>query len=413
MGVFCLNFKSLEEIKSLTDQELLEYVVLLKETPELEIQYLTDSDNIEQDEYEYSFDEIKTKIRFDSINHKMYVPHVDEREHDIFQKIIFSNSNKKDRFPSVNFLNLVDATVQNELCGLATFTFGYYKIVRKFSDYRFINKSRVQEQVENYIFNYESKKFEQIDIKDKKSPKFEEYNKRVEIIKYIKKRLKRLDFKYLESLDKQLFYKRKNNSKEEIQSYLQQTYNFLKDSFPTGMLVKKLFFNITSDEYKALMYESKNILEQIEKLQTELDEIPEDIKLKKDQVIYFTSYRDFFQEKPEKEDSFGFFDFEGEEYANVAQIEKRNYLTDYPANELQQVIEPLTDEEKLIEEIGRIFEIEELKEIEAIVNKKANQQNILGFKTDFIKCIETKKLPPEKVSLYANYFFNKNNQRSE
>lgn len=407
-----MNFKSLEEIKSLTDQELLEYVVLLKETPELEIQYLTDSDNIEQDEYEYSFDEIKTKIRFDSINHKMYVPHVDEREHDIFQKIVFSNSNKKDRFPSVKFLNLVDGTVQNELLGISTFTFGYYKIIKKFSDYRFINKSRVQEQVETYLFNYKSKKFEQIDIKDKKSPKFEEYNKRMEIIKYIKKRLKRLDFKYLESLDKQLFYKRKNNSKEEIQSYLQQTYKFLKDSFPTGMLVKKLFFNITSDEYAALIHESKNILEQIEKLQTELDEIPEDIKLKKDQVIYFTSYRDFFQEKPEKEDSFGFFDFEGEEYPNVAQIEKRNYLTDYPANELQQVVEELDDEEKLIQEIERIFDKDELAEIEAIINKKANQ-HITPFKLDFSNFIESKKLPPEKRSQYANYFFNKNKQRSE
>lgn len=407
-----MNFKSLEEIKSLTDQELLEYVVLLKETPELEIQYLTDSDNIEQDEYEYSFDEIKTKIRFDSINHKMYVPHVDEREHDIFQKIIFSNSNKKDRFPSVKFLNLVDATVQNELLGIATFTFGYYKIIRKFSDYRFINKSRVQEQVETYLFNYETKKFEQIDIKDKNSPKLEEYNKRVEIIKYIKKRLKRLDFKYLESLDKQLFYKRKSNSKEEIQAYLQHTYNFLEGSFPTGMLVKKLFFNITSKEYEVLINESKNILERIEILQEELNEIADGTNLTQEQTLHFTKEKYFFSEKPEKTDEFGFFTYEGEEYANVAQVEKRNYLTDYPANELQQALEPLTDEEQLIQEIGRIFDIEELQAIEDIINDEENQ-HITPFKLAFFKFIESKKLPPEKRSAYTDYFFNKNKPKSE
>lgn len=409
-----MDFKYVNELKELTDQELLDYVIWLKElTPVFKIQYLEGEDNLPQDEYEYDFDEIKTMLRFDSKNSTMICPKVDEREQDIFQKIIFSKTNKKDRFPSCNFINLVDGTIENEIFGIATFVFGYYKIVRKFSDYRFINKNRSQEQTEMYLYNYQTKVFEQFDIKDKRSTKLEEYNKRRQVVKYIKKRLKRLDFKYLEALDKQLFYKRKNNTKEFMLEDLQRTYDFLEGPFPTGMLVKKLFFNITSDEYAALLDESKNILERIKILQEELHEIPDNTKLTQEQILHFTKEKHFFEEKPEKEDSFGFFDFEGEEYPNVAQIEKRNYLTDNPLNELQQVIEPLTDEEKLIQEIGRIFEIEELKEIEAIVNKKANQQNILGFKTDFIKCIETKKLPPEKVSLYANYFFNKNNQRSE
>ncbi len=416
MEVFCVNFKHVNELQELEDQELLDYVIWLKEsTPVMEIQYLEGADNIPNDEYEYEFDEIKTMLRFDSKNHKMICPFVDEREQDIFQKIIFSTTNKKDRFPASNFINYIDGSIENELFGIVTFIFGYYKIVRKFSDYRFINKNRSQEQKEMYLFNYETKVFDQFDIKDKKSPLLEEYNQRKQVVKYIKKRLKRLDFKYLEELDKQLFYKRKNNTKEEILVDLQKTCDFLKGSFPQGMLVKKLFFNITSQEYDALLLESKNILERIEILQSELLEIPDNTKLSQEQISYFTSEKVFFKSTPEKSTKidFGYFILEEEQFPNVAQIEKRNYLTDYPLNDLQQVVEELTDEEKLIQEIDRIFDTEELEEIEKIINKEENKTSILGFKTDFVNYIKPKKLPPEKRSLYADYFFNKNKQKSE
>lgn len=411
-----MNFKQIDELEELTDQELLDYVIWLKEsTPVMEIQYLEGNDNLQSDEYEYDFDEIKTMVRYDSTNFKMICPFVDEREDDIFQKIIFSTTNKKDRFPSVRFFNYIDGSIENELFGIVTFIFGYYKIVRKFSDYRFINKNRSQEQTEMYLYNYETKAFEQFDIKDKKSPKREEYNQRKQVVKYIKKRLKRLDYKYLEALDKQLFYKRKNNTKEEMLADLQRTYDFLESSFPQGMLVKKLFFNITSSEYEALLQESKNILERIEILQSELHEIPDNTKLSQEQISYFTSEKVFFKSTPEKssQDEFGYFVIEEEQFPNVAQIEKRNYLTDYPLNDLQQVVEELTDDEKLIQEINRIFDTEELEEIEKIINKEENKTNILGFKTDFINYIKPKKLPKEKRSLYADYFFNKNKKKTE
>ncbi len=375
----------------------------------MEIQYLEGNENISTDEYEYDFDEIKTLVRFDSQNHKMICPFTDERENDLFQKIIFSSTNKKDRFPSVNFLNLIEGNIENELFGIVTFTFGYYKIVRKFSDYRFINKNRVQEQKEMYLYNYETKLFEQFDMKDKKSPKMEEYNQRRQTVKYIKKRLKRLDFKYLEALDKQLFYKRKDNTKESMLDDLQTMYNFLETTFPSGMLIKKLFFNITLEEHDALVTESKNILKRIKKLQSELDEIPDNTTLSQEQISYFTSEKVFFKSTPEKSTKidFGYFVIEEKEYPNAAQIEKRNYLTDYPLNDLQQVV-VVDDEEKLKEEINRIFNDTELKEIQTMVDENPT---ITTFKLAFMTYVKPKKLHPEKRDLYTHYFFDDSEQK--
>lgn len=402
--MFCLFFKDINQLKELTDQELVDYVLTLKEDiPEMKVQFLEGQDNIQQDEYEYTLQDIQKYLSFNKEKHIMICPTVDEREHDIFQKIVFSTKDKKDRFPSSKFLNLVTGTVQNELLGISVFVFGYYKITRKFSDFRFINKNRVQEQQELYLYNFESKTFDHINVKEKNSTKVDDYNNRLEVVKYIKKRLKKLDFLYLEALDKILFYKRKNNSKEDIFHYLEDMKIFLTEAFPQGMLVKKLFFNITSEEYEAILVESQNILKEIEKLQHELSEIADDTIFKTEEVTYFTKVKKFFKTKDEKsvQSKAGFFVYKEAEFPNAAEIEKRNYLTDNPANELQQII-LIDDDLKLQEEIERIFTSEELEIIDELVS---SSPDITHFKLGFFELVKPKKLPSEKRSQYSQYFY--------
>lgn len=404
MEVFRLNFKQINELKELTDQELVDYVLTLKEDiPEMKVQFLEGQDNIQQDEYEYTLQDIQKYLSFNKENHIMICPTVDERENDIFQKIVFSTKDKKDRFPSSKFLNLVTGVVQNELLGISIFVFGYYKITRKFSDFRFINKNRVQEQQELYLYNFENKTFDHINIKEKNSTKVDDYNNRLEVVKYIKKRLKKLDFLYLEALDKILSYKRKDNSKEAIFHYLEEMKIFLTEAFPQGMRVKKLFFNITSEEHEAIIVESQIILKEIEKLQHELSEIADDTIFKTEEVRYFTKVKKFFKTKDEKsvQSKAGFFVYKETEFPNAAEIEKRNYLTDNPANELQQII-LIDDDLKLQEEIERIFTSDELEIIDDLVT---NCPDVTHFKLEFFELVKPKKLPNEKRSQYSQYFY--------
>lgn len=404
MGVFCLEFKQIDELKELTDQEFMNYVIWLKDnTPEMTVQFLEGEQNISQDEYEYELDDILKYLKYDVTKHIMICPKVDERESDLFQKIIFSEKDKKDRFPSTKFLNLVDATIQNELYGIATFVVGYYKITRKFSDYRFINKNRIEERKEIYLYSYENKRFEQIELKDK-TPNVEEYHKRMKVVKYIKKRLKQFDFAYLEAFDRQLSYKRENNSKEAFLLYLQTLYSFLQEPFQQGMLVKKLFFNITTDEYNALLKYNESLLVIIESLQEELHQLEDGYEIKQNEMEHFTQVNKFFKPAAEKSNAskFGYFLLEKDEteYPNLGQIEKRNYLTDNPMNELQEVFTE-GELDKMKEEIERIFTKEELEKIYALLEANVDKST---FRIEFKNITDSKKLASDKRTAYHDYF---------
>ncbi|MDZ4508467.1 hypothetical protein ORM40_27715 [Bacillus cereus] len=402
--------KTIEELEEMNPKEFLDYIIYLKDnTPELKVVYWEGEENINDDEYEYDIEDIVAYLKYDNVEkYCVYCPCVDERKKDIFNKVVFSKKGKKDRFPSCRYLNLIEGNIENELCGLAIFKFGYYKVDRKYTDFRFPNKSRVFEQLEHSYFDYENKEFIQVDIKQKKDEKTQEYLRRKKIVKYIKKRLKAIDLDYLESFDLSVATKRNGDTAKAIAEYLVKKRDFFEGKVKLGMLVKKLFFNIITEEYNVII---SYVNEMIEEINTTLEALSE--REDEDNVImdrdFYKEYIELILDKvnlffaPESEDktsrsALGSFIFKEETYHNIAAIEKRVYLTDLPYNDLQD-----TDEEQEIDEVmmefERVFTKEEREEI--FSNYIAGEEK--DFKTWFVKFVKPKKLPIEKVELYTAF----------
>lgn len=405
--------KTIEELEEMNPKEFLDYIIYLKDnTPELKVVYWEKEKNINDDEYEYEIEDIVQYLKYDNTEkYCVYCPFVDERKKDIFNKVIYSKKSKKDRLPSCRYLNLIEGNVENELCGLAIFKFGYYKVERKFTDFRFPNKSRVFEQLEHSYFDYENKEFIQVDIKQKKDEKAQEYLRRKKIVKYIKKRLKAIDLDYLESFDVSDSIKRNGDTAKGIAEYLIKKRDFFEEKVKLGMLVKKLFFNITTEEYDAIIPYIDGMIKEInitvkalatreddEDMSMDRDFYRESIKVILDQVNLFF--------EPESEDKtnksgLGSFMYEGEKYHNIAAIEKRVYYTDIPCNDLQNTQH--TDEEQEVDEVMMEFEraFTEKERDEIYDNYTSGKDN--DFKSWFVTFVKPKKLPIEKVELYTKF----------
>ncbi|HHB1889150.1 TPA: hypothetical protein ACOQ40_005569 [Bacillus cereus] len=404
--------KTIEELEEMNSKEFLDYIVDLKDnTPELKVVYWEGEENINDDEYEYEIEDIVQYLNYDNTEkYCVYCPHVDERKKDIFNKVVFSKKGKKDRFPSCRYLNLIEGSVENELCGLAIFKFGYYKVERKFTDFRFLNKSKVFEQLEHSYFDYEEKKrcFVQVDIKQKKDEKTQEYLRRKKIVKYIKKRLKAIDLDYLESFDLSVAIKRNGDTAKGVAEYLIKKRDFFEEKVKLGMLVKKLFFNITTEEYDAIISYVDGMIEEINTTLEALSEREDEDNVIMDRDFY-KEYIELILDKvnlffaPESEDktsrsALGSFTYKEETYHNIAAIEKRVYLTDLPYNDLQDVGEEQEVDEVMME-FERVFTEKEREEIFShyISGKEKD------FKSWFVDFVKPKKLHIEKVQLYTEF----------
>ncbi|MGM2821324.1 hypothetical protein [Bacillus cereus group sp. Bce001] len=322
--------------------------------------------------------------------------------------MVFSKKGKKDRFPSCRYLNLIEGSIDNELCGLVVFKFGYYKVDRKFTDFRFPNKSRVFEQLEHSYFDYENKEFIQVDIKQKKDEKTQVYLNRKKIVKYIKKKLKAIDLDYLESFDLSVATKRNGDTAKAVSEYLIKKRDFFEEKVKLGMLVKKLFFNITTEEYDVIIPYVDGMIEQINETVEALSTRENEENVIMDHA-FFKEHIESILDKvnlffaPESEDktsrsALGSFTYEGETYHNIAAIEKRVYLTDLPYNDLQDVGEEQEIDEVMME-FERVFTKEEREEI--FSNYIAGEEK--DFKTWFVTFVKPKKLPIEKVELYTAF----------
>lgn len=402
--------KTIEELEEMNPKEFLDYIMYLKDnTPELKVVYWEGNDNINDDEYEYEIEDIVAYLKYDNTEkYCVYCPFVDERKKDIFNKVVFSKKGKKDRFPSCRYLNLIEGNIENELCGLAIFKFGYYKVDRKYTDFRFPNKSRVFEQLEHSYFDYENKEFIQVDIKQKKDEKTQEYLNRKKIVKYIKKKLKAIDLDYLESFDLSVATKRNGDNAKAVAEYLIKKRDFFEEKVKLGMLVKKLFFNITTEECDVIIPYVNGMIEEIDATVKALSEKEDEENVIMDHA-FFKEHIETILDKvnlffaPESEDktsrsALGSFTYEGETYHNIAAIEKRVYLTDLPYNDLQDTSEELEVDEVMLE-FERVFTKEEIDEIYAhyISGKEKD------FKSWFVSFVKPKKLHIDKVQLYTDF----------
>ncbi|WP_144524479.1 hypothetical protein [Bacillus thuringiensis] len=435
---------TLEKLEKMSDQELLDFSVKnMEETMKMEL-ITKDTDKIEdfKKRFVYTFDDIKKYIECDKEKGTLTVPYIDEREIDIFKKVVFSEKGRSDRIPWKGFFNVLQVTVTNELFGLVTTNYECLKVNRK-DDPRFPNDVRNDRKEEKMYFDYKNNVFQQVPDKkvqddDEGNQHVDEFNRRNVMKDYILERLEELQYRYLKAFDEIYGLERSpGQQKEKLIDYYQTWNQFFTEEMEQGMQVSLVYTHISLREYKVFIQVFEQYQPIIETKYNQLLSVSVNEKGEVDKDWYRQELEsvtlfltDFISERKENKDKYGFFvweliiDKETKEKKTVinptiSEVERRSYYMDIASK-------PIDEERKnkaVIEYLTNKEESKELKVIEKPANlEKGDYQIILSIVKDrrehhndvalFFDAVANKsKISVEELYQYLNDLVEERNRK--
>lgn len=329
---------TIEKLQAMSDEELLRYVIKdMLTTPKMTFQYLSEEETKVEDALTYTFEQIKKQVQYNNKEGILYLPFVNEKENPILRKMVFSEK-KCDRIPPWGYFNVVRAAVQNEIFGIVTATIFIEQTSRK-QDIQFENERNGDKpKLEYSMFIFEKDEFVQVDMENKEDPMTQEYLRRMEMKEYVFTRCKKLTYIYFQLLDEILQIKSPNVEKQVLERFFKQWYEFLGYGMPLGISVNLIFGRITPEEYKVFVEVINHFIEEIPKIVGILPTLPGGKEVTNDDYLFYMEksanfLMDLLKFREGKESHAGYFLWgKGEKkyaYATIAEVERRNYLTDY------------------------------------------------------------------------------------
>ncbi|HHB1888850.1 TPA: hypothetical protein ACOQ40_005301 [Bacillus cereus] len=395
---------TLEQLEEMSDQELLEFAVKnMEDTKKMRV-FSKDTSEIEgfKKRPVYTFDSIKKYVECDKEKGTLTVPFIDEREIDVFKKVVFSEKNRADRIHWKGFFSVLRVTIMNELFGLVTTNYACLKVNRK-EDPRFPNDMNNDRKEERMYYDYKNSIFQQVPDKKMKQGEdgaeehnqhIEEFNRRNEMKDYLLERLDEMQYRYLRAFDTVYeLDKSPGQQRQELIHYYQTWNQFFTEELEQGMRVALVYNHIGLEEYKVFIQVCEQYQPIIEKKYNQLLHATVDEKGEVDKDWYRQELEsvtlfltDFISERKENSEKYGFFvweliDKETKEKKTVinptiSEIERRAYYMDVASK-------PLDEERKNKAVVAYLTNKEESKELKVIEKpaglRKDDHQVILNI----------------------------------
>lgn len=433
---------TLEQLEKMSDQELLEFAVKNMEDTKKMCVFSKDTSEIDgfKKRPVYTFDSIKKYIECDKEKGTLTVPFIDEREIDVFKKVVFSERDRADRIHWKSFFSVLRVTVMNELFGLVTTNYECLKVNRK-EDPRFPNDMRNDRKEERMYFDYKNNIFQQVPDKkmrqdeegsEEHNQHIEEFNRRNEMKDYLLERLDELQYRYLRAFDKvyELDHSPGQQKKELIHYY--QTWNqFFTEEMEQGMQVALVYNHISLEEYKIFIEVIKRYQPIVQTKYNELltvavnekGEVDKDwYRQKLESVTLFLI--DFISERKENSEKYGFFAWEMKDKTKVmnptiSEVERRSYYMDVASKPIDEerknkvVMEYLTNKEeskelKIIEKPAALEKDDHQIILNIVRGRRERHNDVALF---FNTVADKSKIPVEGLYQYLNDLVEERNRK--
>ncbi|MGM2776252.1 hypothetical protein [Bacillus cereus group sp. Bce015] len=360
---------TIEQLRAMSDEELLKFAVKnMENTPKMEVIYVnTDEIPNFRPVFVYNFESVKKYIQYNKKEAKVYVPHIDQREHKTLKKTVFSKIGKHDRIPWTKYFNVLKVRAKNELFGLVTVEYAFLKVLRN-HDPRYPRDERVEKITEECMYYVPGENtFQQVDLEDEESEKTKIFEKINEMKEYVLVRFLEHTYEYLEAFDVVHALDNPGENKKQLIHFYKTWNHFFSHELEKGMKLAFLYNHIAPKEYRAF----KKIIKKYKlEIQTKYEMIKKaaadrkgDIskELNRNEFAELTSFLlDFKTPREEGSEKYGFFLLDGEVYPNIGEIERRDYFMDVASKEEEE-----ERKNTLVEHyLTGVVERKELKDIE-------------------------------------------------